>query len=75
MPAKSVQTGAGVHEVERILDRRRKKKHFEYHVQWKGYDADSNTWEPERHLTDNGCRTLLDEFNKDYEKKHVQSHL
>ena len=75
IPAKSVTTGAGVHEVERILDRRKKKKHFEYHVQWKGYDAEANTWEPERHLADYGSRTLLEEFNATYDKRHVQSHL
>ena len=39
------------------------------------YDAEANTWEPERHLADYGCRTLLDEFNAAYDKKHVQSHI
>ena len=75
IPAKSVTTGAVVHEVERILDRRKRKKQFEYYVQWKGYDAADNTWEPERHLTDYGSRTLLQEFNAMYEKKHITSNL
>ena len=75
VPARSVTTGAGVYEVERILDRRKKKKSFEYQVQWKGYDAESNTWEPQRHLEDYGCRTLLSEFNTEYDKKHVTSNL
>ena len=75
VPAKSVTTGAVVHEVERILDRRRKKKQFEYYVQWKGYDAADNTWEPERNLADYGSRTLLQEFNAVYENKHLKSNL
>ena len=75
VPARSVTTGAGVYEVERILDRRKKKKSFEYQVQWKGYDAESNTWEPQRHLEDYGCRTLLSEFNTEYDKTHVTSNL
>ena len=75
VPAKSVTTGAGVFEVDRILDRRKRKKGFEYYVQWKGYDPDSSTWEPQRHLEDYGCRTLLHEFNLAYGKTHVQSKL
>jgi len=75
VPEKSVTTGAGVFEVERILDRRKRRKGFEYYVQWKGYDPDSNTWEPQRHLEDYGCRTLLHEFNLAYGKTQVQSKL
>ena len=75
VPAKSVTTGAVVHEVERILDRRRRKKQFEYYVQWKGYDAADNTWEPERNLADYGSRTLLQEFNAVYANKHLTSNL
>ncbi len=68
-----MKTGAGVYEVERILERRRKKGDFEYKVKWKGYAAD-NTWEPQRHLEDCGCKTLLQEFNTAYDKRDVHSH-
>ncbi len=46
-----------MHEVERILDRRKRKKQFEYYVQWKGYDAADNTWEPERYSRYSGSRS------------------
>ena len=43
IPTRSVKKANGVHEVEKILDRRRRKKGFEYYVQWKGYEASDNT--------------------------------
>ncbi|KAJ9511585.1 hypothetical protein QJQ45_003616 [Haematococcus lacustris] len=33
----------------------------EYLVQWEGYDASFNTWEPRANLT--GCDKLLAEYN------------
>ncbi|GFH17889.1 uncharacterized protein HaLaN_14611 [Haematococcus lacustris] len=52
-----------VYYVERLLDHRytRAKKAGEYQVQWEGYDASFNTWEPRANLT--GCDKLLAEYN------------
>ena len=54
-------------EVEQILDVREKrgragKPSFEYLVAWKGYSAESNTWESQENLSH--CHELLDEFWK-----------
>ncbi|GFH14893.1 uncharacterized protein HaLaN_11027 [Haematococcus lacustris] len=40
---------------------RRPGKAGEYLVQWEGYDASFNTWEPRANLT--GCDKLLAEYN------------
>ncbi|KAJ9525925.1 hypothetical protein QJQ45_009415 [Haematococcus lacustris] len=48
---------------ERLLDHRyvRAGKAGEFLVQWEGYDASFNTWEPRANLT--GCDKLLAEYN------------
>ncbi|KAJ9511484.1 hypothetical protein QJQ45_029848 [Haematococcus lacustris] len=52
-----------VYYVERLLDHRyvRARKAGEFLVQWEGYDASFNTWEPRANLT--GCDKLLAEYN------------
>ncbi|KAJ9519595.1 hypothetical protein QJQ45_013388 [Haematococcus lacustris] len=52
-----------VYYVERLLDHRfvRAGKDGEFLVQWEGYDASFNTWEPRAYLT--GCDKLLAEYN------------
>ena len=75
IPTRSVTTATGVYEVEKILDRRWRKKGFEYYVQWKGYEASDNTWEPASHFTDYGGRKLIEEFNLVHDKKQVKSNL
>ncbi|KAJ9526430.1 hypothetical protein QJQ45_009903 [Haematococcus lacustris] len=52
-----------VYYVERLLDHRyvRAGKAGEFLVQWEGYDASFNTWEPRANLT--GCDKLLAEYN------------
>ena len=48
------QLKGGFWEVESILDSRKKGKHHEYLVQWKGdYE---NTWEPEKYLNKSALR-------------------
>ena len=75
IPARSVTKATGVYEVDKILDRKRTKKGFHYYVQWKGYEASENTWEPARHFHDYGSRKLKEKFDAAYDKKHVQVHL
>ncbi|KAJ9524069.1 hypothetical protein QJQ45_022572, partial [Haematococcus lacustris] len=52
-----------VYYVERLLDHRQVHagKAKEYLVQWEGYDADHNTWEPRSNLV--GCDKILTEYN------------
>ncbi|KAJ9510841.1 hypothetical protein QJQ45_027743, partial [Haematococcus lacustris] len=69
-----------VYYVERLLDHRHVHagKAKEYLVQWEGYDADHNTWEPRSNLV--GCDKILAEYNAAHNLKdlptagHQRSH-
>lgn len=45
-----------IYEVERILDHREiqprgsRKRFFQYHIRWKGFSSEHDTWENEQHL-------------------------
>lgn len=55
------------YEVERILDKRRgAKDSYEYLVQWRGYSAEDNTWEP-AHNVANAAKAIAD-----YEQRQKQ---
>ncbi len=41
---------AGVYEPEAIVDERQRGGHREFRLRWKGYEPQSDTWEPESHL-------------------------
>ncbi|KAJ9518956.1 hypothetical protein QJQ45_026201 [Haematococcus lacustris] len=58
-----------VYYVERLLDHRHVHagKAKEYLVQWEGYDADHNTWEPRSNLV--GCDKILAEYNAAHNPK------
>src|SRR5437660_9102126 len=38
-------------EVEEIIDSRMHKRKLQYLIKWVGWGSESNTWEPESHLT------------------------
>ncbi len=46
---------APTYEIDRVLDHRGNPGAYEYLVQWKGYGADDNTWEPASNFHDNQC--------------------
>jgi hypothetical protein len=48
-------------EVQRIIDIRKNGGVIEYLIQWKGFSAEANTWEPIENLN---CEKLLKEFHR-----------
>jgi len=51
-------------EVERILNKRRIRGKDKYLVQWKGFMAESNTWEGRENLKN--AKEAIEEFEKEY---------
>lgn len=51
----------GTFDIEKILDKRMKRRQVQYLVKWEGYDDMENTWEPDENLPENMVRQ--------YEKK------
>jgi transposase InsO family protein len=49
------------YEVDRILDSRKYRNQHQYLVQWKGYNAGHNNWEPAANLTN--CPDLIEAFH------------
>uniref|UniRef100_A0A0P4WF97 Histone-lysine N-methyltransferase n=1 Tax=Scylla olivacea TaxID=85551 RepID=A0A0P4WF97_SCYOL len=49
-------------EVLSIVDMKKSQGNYTYHVTWKGYGPEDNTWEPSSNLT--SCEELLVEFFK-----------
>ena len=51
------------YEVEEIRDKKRGDDgKYLYYVKWKGWESDTNTWEPYEHLED--CPLLIEEFER-----------
>ncbi|XP_072947714.1 uncharacterized protein [Epargyreus clarus] len=48
------------YEVEKVIDSKKIKGKLHYLIRWKGYSADSDTWEPENTLS---CPDLINKFN------------
>lgn len=62
MPTPSAASGtAEVHIVERILAKLQFSGRTEYLLQWRGYDAEYNSWEPAEYLD---CPDLLAAFER-----------
>ncbi|XP_021181544.1 heterochromatin protein 1 isoform X2 [Helicoverpa armigera] len=52
------------YEVEKIVDSKKIKGKLHYLIRWKGYSADSDTWEPENTLS---CAELINKYNDEKE--------
>ena len=50
-PAMRDTDGAQLYQVESILKHRKRRKKTEFLVQWSGYDASHNSWEPQANLS------------------------
>ena len=59
-------TKVDVYEVQKILDHRgvhsTAGRSIEYLVKWKGYHQREATWEPERHLTECGAKSIVEKY-------------
>lgn len=58
------------YEVEKIVDKRIRRKKVEYLVKWIGWDDKDNTWEPVAHLE---CQDLIEEFENMRSKEEEQA--
>merc|ERR1712223_557941 len=56
--------------VEKVLDKRTNKGKVQYHIKWKGYSNDDNTWEEVDTLD---CKKLIEEFEKNLKKESKNS--
>lgn len=45
--------------MEKVIDSKKIKGKLHYLIRWKGYSADSDTWEPENTLS---CQELINKF-------------
>ncbi|XP_045496096.1 chromo domain protein LHP1-like [Colias croceus] len=52
------------YEVERIVDSKRIKGKLHYLIRWKGYSADSDSWEPHDTLS---CPDVINKYNEEKE--------
>jgi len=58
--AEADTNGEAVYEVERVVAQRKRGRAVEYLVEWKGYPAEENTWEPHRKLATTAADALAD---------------
>ncbi|KAL4707671.1 hypothetical protein ACJJTC_014852 [Scirpophaga incertulas] len=57
------------YEVEKIIDSKKIKGKLHYLIRWKGYAADSDTWEPEHTVS---CPDLINKFIEEKENSKAK---
>ncbi|XP_068618529.1 chromobox protein homolog 3-like [Battus philenor] len=62
--SKKIEEAEEEYEVEKVVDSKRIKGKLHYLIRWKGYSAESDTWEPENTLS---CPELINKFNEEAE--------
>jgi len=63
-PAPVIIEGEEEWEVERILNKQKIREKNKYLVQWKGFTAESDTWEERENL--GNTKEAIEEFEKEY---------
>ena len=63
-PASVIIKGEKEWEVERILNKQRVRRKNKYLVCWKGFTAESDTWEGRKNLKN--AKEVIEEFKKEY---------
>ena len=58
-----------IFELEKIVDRRKKGRSFEYKVKWKNYPSSANTFEPRKMLVEDLGEQYMKRVDKRFEKK------
>ncbi|XP_026762679.1 heterochromatin protein 1-like [Galleria mellonella] len=57
------------YEVEKVIDSKKIKGKLHYLIRWKGYSADSDTWEPENTLS---CPDLINKYHDEKENSKTK---
>jgi len=65
-PAPVIIEGEEEWEVERILNKRRVREKDKYLVRWKGFTAESDTWEGRENLKN--AKEAIEEFEREYQR-------
>ncbi|KAI6180887.1 M-phase phosphoprotein 8-like [Aphelenchoides besseyi] len=60
----SSESDDNIHEIEKIISHRKERGQYRYRIRWVGYDANSDTWEPETHLLGENARQILGDYKK-----------
>lgn len=69
MPKKTTKSSdsSAYFEIEAIQAKKKSQGKWVYFVKWEGFDEEHNTWEPFENVEH--CRSILDEFEKEYSAK------
>ncbi|KAM3966273.1 chromobox protein homolog 3 isoform 1-T1 [Aphomia sociella] len=63
------ESGNEEYEVEKVIDSKKIKGKLHYLIRWKGYSADSDTWEPENTLS---CPDLINKYHDEKENSKTK---
>ena len=58
-----VESGEEEYEVEAVIDSKRVKNGWQYHIRWKGYGPEEDTWEPKENLVGN-AKDELEQYHR-----------
>ena len=56
--------GEEEYEIEKVINKRKRYRKWEYLVRWKGYTAEEDTWEKEANL--GNAKEAVEEYKKEY---------
>ena len=65
----AVENEDNVFELQKIVDRRKKGRSFEYKIKWRNYSAKFNTWQPRKELLEDLGDQYMQRVDKRFDKK------